>query len=284
MDRYWYNYTIKRNYTAILLSRGCPFSCTFCAKSITGKSYRKRSPGHVIEELKLLYDRYHVRDMLIADSLLNMDNEWLKEVCEGMLEMNRPITWGCQVRADRVDREALRRMRRAGCWKIFIGVESADEGMLKRMKKGETIEAIEEGIRIIQEEKFYLDLGFIIGMPGETEETIKKTIEFARKYKNCVSALNLASPFPGTELYEIAKKEGHMNEDWTQFNQNDGQGYIPDGLSTEILQENYKMAVKKVYLNISFLLNQIRQVRSWLNFRIRFSIACKIFFRRLLKT
>jgi len=284
MDKYWYNYTVKKNYSVVLFSRGCPFSCTFCAKTITGKTFRKRSPEHIIEELTLLYDKFGVRDLLIADALLNLDNNWLNEICEKMLRMNRPLVWGCQIRADRVDRKTLRLMKRSGCWKIFIGVESADNSMLERMKKGETIENIEEGINIIQEEGVIPDLGFIIGLPGETEESIKKTIAFAKKHKKCVSALNLISPFPGTQIYEISKKEGLLIDDWSQFNQNDGLSYVPKDLTREKLLYYYKLAVRSAYLRFSFLFGQIRQVRSWLNFKIRLMIAYKVLIRRFFKS
>lgn len=283
MHKYWYNYTVKKNYAVILFSRGCPFSCTFCAKNITGKSFRKRSPEHVIEELKLLYDKFGVRDLLVADSLLNLDNKWLSDICEEMLRINRPFIWGCQLRADRVDRETLRLMKKSGCWKIFIGVESADNRMLRSMKKGETIENIEAGIRIIQEEGFIPDLGFIIGLHGETEESIKKTVRFIKKHKKCVSALNLASPFPGTELYKAAKNEGRLIEDWSQFNQNDGLAYVPKDLTTEKLLYYYKLCVRSAYLRLSFLYSQICQVRSWLNFKIRLMIAYRIFYKRFIK-
>jgi len=283
MEKYWYNYTVKKNYGVILFSRGCPFSCTFCAKTITGKTFRKRSPEHIIEEVTLLYDKFGVRDLLIADALLNLDNNWLNEICEKMLRINRPLVWGCQLRADRVDRKTLRLMKRSGCWKIFIGVESADNRMLERMKKWETIEKIEEGINIIQEEGLIPDLGFIIGLPGETEESIQKTIKFVKKHKKCVSALNLISPFPGTQIYEITKKEGILIEDWSQFNQNDGLSYVPKDLTREKLLFYYRLAVRSAYLRFSFMLGQILQVRSWLNFKIRLMIAYRILIRRFFK-
>lgn len=282
MNKYWYNYTIKKNYTIIVFSRGCPYACTFCAKSVTGKTQRRRTPERAVEELELLYKKYGVRDLLFGDAIFNMDNQWVSEICEGIIKANIPIVWGCQIRADRIDRKTLRLMKKSGCKKIFIGVESADNRMLKRMKKGETIEQMEEGIKIMQEEGFYPDLGFIIGMPGETEESIQKTIAFDKKYKKCVSAWNLAIPFPGTEFYDTAKKEGFLVEDWSKFTLYD-LAYIPKDLTKEKLQHYYKQAVKSSYLSLSFLINQVRQVKSWTNFKIRLMIAYRIFFKRLCK-
>lgn len=282
MDRYWYNYTIRKNYAVIVFNRGCPFSCTFCAKDATGLKQRKKSPENALKELNLLHKKYGVRDLLIADSLLNLDNKWLRELCEGMIEMGNLFTWGCQIRADKVDRETLRLMKRSGCRNIFIGVESADNEMLKRIRKGENIERIEAGIKLIQEVGINPDLGFIIGLPGETEDSIKKTIKFAKKYSNCMYAFNLASPFPGTAFYETAKKEGFLIEDWSKCNLY-SMAYVPKDLTSEKLQYYYKKAVRSTYLRFSFLFSQITRVRSWTNFKIKTMIAYRIFFKRFIR-
>jgi len=281
MENYWEIWTIKKNYANMILSRGCPFGCTFCgAKKALGKKQRKRSPEHILEEITLLYDRHHVRNILFSDSTLNIDVEWVKQICEGILRLERPILWGCNMRADRVDRQMLKLMKASGCVKVFIGVESADNRMLKRMKKGETIEKIEEGIRYIQEVGINPDLGFIFGMPGETEKSMQKSIAFVKKFKKSVCAFTLAAPFPGTQFYEEAKKEGLLVEDWAKYDIYKI-AYIPKGLTKETLERYYKKAVKLTYVNPFFIIWQLFQIKSWINFTIKLRSAYRIFCKRL---
>lgn len=207
MKNYWDAWTIKKNYVNMILSRGCVFSCTFCgAKNALGNKWRKRSPGHILEEIRLLYDRHNVRNLLFSDSTFNIDNQWVNEICEGILRMDRPLLWGCNIRADTINRETIKLMRKSGCVKLFIGVESADNRMLKNMKKGNSIEKIIDGIRLLNEYGLTPDCGFIIGMPGETEESIKKTIEFAKSLKGSICTFSLAAPFPGQNFMKQQKK------------------------------------------------------------------------------
>ncbi len=283
MNRYWYNWTVKKNYAAVTFSRGCPYHCIFCAKRVTGRKQRKRSPEKVLEELTTLYDIHGVRNCLIADSIFNLDRDWVREICRGMIAMKRPLLWGAQIRADKVDPETLALMKRAGCHKLFIGVESGDPQMLQAMRKGESIEDIREGVRMMAAEGIDADLGFIIGLPGETEESVQRTIAFAREFPNCQAAFNLASPYPGTQFYEMALDEGFQDVDWTDVSTYYDLSYTPQGIDRERLQELYKHAVKEAYLRPSFLWGQVKQLRSWTNFKIKLWMAYKIFWGRFRK-
>jgi radical SAM superfamily enzyme YgiQ (UPF0313 family) len=283
MEKYWDRWTIKKNYACMLLSRGCPYNCTFCGHGIIGKKYRKRSPVHITEEIKLLYDKYHVRNLTFADSTLNVSNDWLVEICENILKLERHIIWGCSVRADRVNKETLKLMKKSGCVKIFVGVESADNEMLKRMKKNESIEKINEGFNMIKEAGLTPDLGFIIGMPGETKDSIMKTIRFARRFYKTVCSFTYATPYPGTEFYETAKKEGFVVNDWSKFN-TFMLAYVPKGLTEEDIRYYFKLAVKGTYLRISFLITQLFNVKSWLNFKVNTKFAYRLFFKIISKS
>ena len=282
MHKYWDRWTIKKNYACLIVSRGCPFSCTFCGHSIIGKTYRAKSSDKVLEEVKLLYDKHHVRNLTLADSTLNVSNKWLRDVCEGLIKLKRPIKWGCSIRADHVDKETLQLMKKSGCVKIFLGVESADNKMLKSMKKNESIEKINEGIQMIKEVGLTPDLGFIIGMPGETKESIMKTIEFARTFNKSVCSFTYATPYPGTELYETAKKEGFVVDDWSKHNTYT-LAYVPKGFTKKELQHYFELAVKSTYIRIPFLLTQLVNVRSFTNFMVNAKFAYRLFFKTISK-
>ncbi len=281
MDNYWDAWTIKKNYVNIILSRGCPFQCTFCgAQNAMGRVLRKRSPRHILEEVQLLHDKYNVRNLLISDSTFNIDNKWVVEICEGLLKMKDPPIWGCNIRADLIDKEMMQLMKRSGCVKLFIGIESADNGMLKNMKKGNTIENIQKGLKIIDECGLTADYGFILGLPGETEESMKRTIAFAKGIKKGICNFTLAAPFPGTEFYATAQKEGFKVENWEKFSMY-RLAYVAQGLTKEKLEYYYQNAVRTVHLRPSFLWSELTDIKSWINFKISLRSAYRIFFKRL---
>lgn len=282
VNQYWYSWTVKKNYAGLSVSRGCPFSCTFCAYySTLGKKFRKRSVPSVLDELKLLYDRFGVRNIYLTDSTINIDNRWLTELCEGMLKLNRPIIWGCHIRADMVNRETARLMKRSGCNRMFIGVESADNGVLKQMKKGETIERIKEGVEQLHSVGFYPDLGFILGMPGDTEASLMKTITFAKSFRKNLVVFTLATPFPGTELYEIAKSEGLDVKDWSKIDLY-SLSYVPKGLTRERIEHYYRTAIRQTYLRPSFIAGQVMRLESLLDFKCKCKLAVQVFTERLI--
>lgn len=280
MDKYWCGWTIKKNYASILFSRGCPFSCIFCAHdTVLGRMQRKRSPELIIEELKLLYDKYGVRQLRVDDSAL-IDREWIAEICERMLAMNRPLLWGCNVRSTLIDKELLLLMKRAGLVRLNFGIESADNRMLKLMKKGQTIEEAEEGIRLINEVGIVACYTFIVGLPGETEESLRKTVDFSKKLEKCFNTFHIATPYPGTEFYEIAKREGLMVKNWANFDLYKI-AYVPKGLTKEALLYHYKRSLTKNLFKPSFILWNILLTESWINFRIRLRFAWHVVVRFL---
>jgi len=282
MEKYTDAITVKKNYGGIVASRGCPFSCTFCgAKTVLGSGARVRSAANVLDEIELLYDKYRVRQILFHDSTLNLNNQWVNEICEGILKMGKPLLWGCNLRTENLNIETLKLMKRSGCIKVFVGVESADNEVLKKMRKGTTIERIESGLRMIERAGLPTDYGFILGMPGETEESMEKSIAFAKRLKG-ISTFSLASPFPGTELYEIARGEGYLVDDWSKRSLYT-LAYLPNGLKRMQLEHYYQLAVKSTYLRPRFLLKQILQLRSFLSLKIALRSAYRIFCSRLIK-
>ncbi len=281
IEKYWDVFTSKKNYARIFASRGCPFNCTFCgASKILGKKIRKRSPKHIVGELKYLYDKFKVREVLFNDSTFNIDNDWVQEICEGIIRMKRPLIWRCNVRADMVKSETIKLMKKSGCVKVIMGVESADEEMLKSMRKGESLEQIKKGIDILKECEMPSDHGFIIGMPGDTVQAISRSIEFAKSIRASVVTFSLATPLPGTTFYEKAKQEGMVVSDWTKFDFF-GVPYTPKGMTKEQLQSLYRKAVKEFYLRPAYLWGRLKEMRSFINLKINLWYAFRILLRFL---
>jgi anaerobic magnesium-protoporphyrin IX monomethyl ester cyclase len=190
-------------------SRGCPYSCTFCSvPKINGRKFRKRSPEGTIEELRYARKEYVFRDFEFLDDNLTLDVEHAKKVCEALIKADLGVGWYANngVRADRLDKELARLMKRSGCKGVAIGVESADDDVLKNIKKGETVDELRNGILLLKEAGITVGGHFIVGLPGDTLEKVEKSIRFKDEVGLDYAYFNQLVPYPGTELGEWAQQ------------------------------------------------------------------------------
>jgi radical SAM superfamily enzyme YgiQ (UPF0313 family) len=166
----------------ITITRGCPYSCTFCAGNfISGKIFRKRSARHVVEEIKTLHDKYGIREIHITDDNFTLDKDFAKDVLRHIKQMDFKISWSVPngIRAESLDEELLSLMKETGLYLISLGIESGSDRILKLMKKNTTTSLMKDTIERIR--KFDIDIAgfFIIGFPGETLGDIERTIQFS---------------------------------------------------------------------------------------------------------
>lgn len=199
----------------LVTSRGCVYKCTYCSvPKISGKRVRKRFHENIIEELNRAKKDYGCRQFEIIDDVFNIDIDRCKDFCSALLRAGLGMRWSCPngLRADRVDAELAGLMAKSGCFSVMLGVESADAEVLKAVKKGETIEDIEIGIRTFQKAGISVGGYFIIGLPGDSIRSEEKSVEFAKR--TGISAhFNMLVPYPGTEIWEWAKKDGRFLSD-----------------------------------------------------------------------
>ena len=197
-------------------SRGCPYSCTFCSVPVfTGKLFRIRSPENVINEMKILKEKYNVGKIDILDDNFTMNLERAKNICRLMIENKINVKWSTPngVRADRLDDELVGLMKKSGCDDIAVGIESVDNDVLKKMKKGENIEAIERGIDLLKKNNINIKGFFIIGSNGETKDTALKMLEFAKKHDFKQARFNMLIPYPGTEMASLINDNNYWTVD-----------------------------------------------------------------------
>lgn len=188
-------------YAFVVTSRGCPGGCRFCIKHVSyGNSVRFRSPESVLDEIEQLVD-LGVRDIHMYADLFTLNRDHVMGICEGVLQRGLDVRWTCNSRVDFVDQEMLRTMGSAGCWMIAWGIESGDEGMLRRMRKGTAPDQIERALRWSTEAGIMNWGYFIIGLPGETEQTIRRTIDFAKRMPLDLALFHIAAPHPGTPFF-----------------------------------------------------------------------------------
>lgn len=215
-----YNETFCDNYPNIhiLTSRGCPYSCSYCnCFMMSGRKTRYRNPMDVLNEMNECNYRFKPREFWLEDDNINSNESKFIELMEAIREAKVGVPFKAMGHVS-ISRNALEIFKEAGGNGLKFGVESADNGILRRLRKGITIEMVEQTIKNCKELGIKTHLTYCIGLPGDTEETIKKTIEFAKKNGDSYQ-ISLAAPFPGTPLYDEAKREGWLNiASWDDFN------------------------------------------------------------------
>ncbi|MBC7235766.1 MAG: radical SAM protein, partial [Chloroflexi bacterium] len=194
----------------VLSSRGCPYHCSYCFKGIVGRTYRQRSPENVLRELKLLTDDYGYRHVYFIDDLFTYDPERLAAICQGMIAAELDLRWQCLARVDRVRPELLRLMYRAGCREVHYGIESGNPQILRHLGKGITLEQVRQAVAWTVEAGILVKGYFMLGLPGDTLETMQQTIELAAELELDQAMFSLTTPFPGTRLWDelVAREPG----------------------------------------------------------------------------
>ncbi len=186
----------------VLTSRGCPYKCSFCFKGIVGRTYRQRSPENIVAELRHLIERYGIRNFYFMDDLFTINVKRLEAILDYFIAQDLDIRWRCLARVDRVNPDLLKKMYRAGCRQIHFGIESGNPEVLRRTAKHINLEQVRQAVEWTEEAGILSKGYFILGLPGDTEETMRQTIEFAASLPLSEAMFSIATPFPGTELWE----------------------------------------------------------------------------------
>jgi len=253
--------------TNMITSRGCPFACTFCmARTIWKRQSRLRSIENVLAEIKENIDNYNLTEFSFHDELFTFKKSRVIEFCQGVINKGMDITWVCQARAGTVDTEMLKYMKMAGCGKIAFGFESGNQHMLNLMNKKETLKNAVESAYLCKKAGIEVEGAFILGYPGETIQSLEDTIRFAIDLDIDTAAFFIAIPYPGTDLFDLAVKNGYLKEtiDWREFApvSNLESPMIIPNISLENLQKYKRKAFQSFYLRPKYLLRKLRQLNN----------------------
>lgn len=208
----------KLPFMSVLTSRGCPYRCVYCSKSIFGSVYRYKSVDGVIEEIKHLIDNFGIREIMFYDDSFTINRERIILLCEEFVRMGLDIPWSCETRVNLVDKELLAHMKNAGCYMISYGVESGSQDILNTLCKDITLEQIKNAFGLTHDAGIKTVGYFILGSPGESVETIRKTISFSKDLDPDFAQFSLAVPYPGTKMYEMYKDEHDIDFDGSMWN------------------------------------------------------------------
>ena len=206
--------------TTIISSRGCPFSCVFCASHVAlGRQFRAHSPKYVVDEIEFLNKEMGVDQLIFNDDTFTLDAARVRGICDEILRRGLKVSWFCFARANTVTPELLALMKKAGCFSVGFGVETGDAEILKAIKKNETLDDLRNGVGWANDSGIKTQCFFVFGNPGETAETIEKTIKFAIELKPTLAFFNMMVPYPGTEMFDKHYGQGpgasgYRWEDW----------------------------------------------------------------------
>jgi len=195
----------------ITSSRGCVFKCIYCYHDFMGAKYRKRSPMNIIEEIEFLIGQYGPKYFHFIDDNFVTHRKSVFEFCDLIHDRKINITWGCSGRINSMDEKLLVTMKDAGCRFITYGIESGSQKMLDVMKKQVKIEKVKEVLKLSMKHIGMPSCTFIVGTPGENRDTIQETVDFCRELNLIPEAIFFVTPYPGTELYQMALRTGKLS-------------------------------------------------------------------------
>lgn len=228
-------------------SRGCPYKCKFCLwpqVMYHGNRYRTRDVVDVADEMEYLVKEMHFKSIYFDDDTFNIGKERMLKLCDEIKERKLNIPWAIMARADLMNEEILKEMRDAGLFAVKYGVESATQEHLDFIDKDMNIKKTEEIIRLTKKLGIRTHLTFTFGLPGETRESIQKTIDLALKLDPVTIQFSLATPFPGTVFYKEMKERGSIiSENWSEYDGN----YKSVVASDSITRKELECAIKSAY-------------------------------------
>jgi radical SAM superfamily enzyme YgiQ (UPF0313 family) len=229
---------------SIISSRGCPFTCTYCAKEIFGHVYRTRSPKNVVDEIESLIEKYNVERIWFTDDIFTLDQHRALEICDEILRRKLKIEWIAETRVDIVNEKLLKRMREAGCVRIEYGIESGSEKILKVLNKNISLKQVNDAVRLAKASNIITTGFFMLGIPGEEATDILKTFRLIEELDLNHIVVSLTLPLPGTKLYEMVKDKIFAN--WTKFAYSNNFVFEHDKFPQEVIP-TIKLVMEKFF-------------------------------------
>ncbi|MFZ5799983.1 MAG: B12-binding domain-containing radical SAM protein [Candidatus Omnitrophota bacterium] len=198
----------------IMTGKGCPCQCVYClAPLVSGRKLHLRKPGRIVDELAECVKRHNIHTFWFRSDTFTMRKDWVIELCQGILDRGLKIKWATNSRVDTIDLERLQWMKQAGCFVVGYGIESGNQEILDKMKKGITLEQARRAVALTKQAGLEVFAFFIVGMPWENRKAVFDTIRFAKELDADLYNFSVAYPFPETELYAISRKLNLLDEE-----------------------------------------------------------------------
>lgn len=273
--------TERKNFTVMVTSKGCPNSCLFCEAGHT--PYNPRSPETVLKEIKECYTRYNIREIDFFDYDFCIDRKRVEAICDEIIKSRMDVTWACRTRVDYVDESLLRRMKAAGCSRIYFGIESGIQEVLDRLNKGISLQQIRDSIEATKGAGIKALGFFLVGSPGETRETFNQTVKFAKSLKLDYVQFSKLTAKPLTPYWRQMVKDTGFDY-WREYILGNVEERPLPRPWTSLTNEEIDCLTKKAYINYHcrtmFLLHHTLQVKSWSEFKRKFFAFLEMVFRQ----
>lgn len=250
------------------MTRGCPGKCTFCNSAET--ALRTRSPAHVVDEIQRLQSRYGIREVSFYDDTFTIYKQNVARLCDLIVERGINLTWSCFARTDCISPPLLAKMRRAGCHQILFGIESADPEILETIRKPIDIEQTRRAVAMVQRAGIGVRAAFMFGNPGETVESLRRTIDFALELNPDLAIFNITTPYPGTQMFEWARRNGYLRTlDWEEYDLANSVLTLPT-ISHDEIDRMYKVAYREFYFRFGYIARRLLKMRGLSDLRENF--------------
>ena len=262
----------KKPHLTLMTSRGCPFHCAYCSKDVYGDTYRGRSPKKVCDEIEILINKYDAKEIQFYDDDFTMDMKRAEEICDEILKRGIKISWTCLTRVNLVNENLLKKMKQAGCWLIQYGVESGNQKILNTINKGIVIDQIVSAFAMTKKAKLLTSAFFLLGLPGETKNTIQDTMDLIKRLKPDFVGFGILIVYPGSRFFKLVHEGKYTGKSRTLTKEQNlkgtffGQGnftIFEDNLSFEEMKEISKKAQIKFYLRPRFIWQCLKSIRSF---------------------
>jgi anaerobic magnesium-protoporphyrin IX monomethyl ester cyclase len=250
-------------------SRGCQYRCSYCDRSVFPDGFRYNSAEYLYEHLLYLKTRFGIRHINFYDDHFTLYKKRVEDFTRLLIDHPIGITFNCAARAEHIDFGLLQQMKAAGCWMISLGIESGDKELLAQHRNNVNLDLVAEKVHLIKKAGIRAKGLMMMGLPGETEQSVKKSMKYI--FSLPVDEINISKfvPFPGSQLYENIHDYGTFEEDWEKMDCMHFQ-FTPKGMSKEELERLFKMFYKKYFLRPKTLLNYVtmlwRSPDSWIRF------------------
>lgn len=274
---------------SIMTSRGCPYRCTFCSQSIMPIKWRSRSPENVIAEWRHLVEDMGAQEIGILDDSANIRVKRMEELGRALIENNLnhvPWIFVNGIRANLASKELLMLLKTAGLKRVAFGVETGDEDILLSIDKKVDHDTIRHAFKNAKDVGLETIAFLIIGLPGETRETMQRTIDFAIELDPLIANFSMMTPYPGTKVYEIVKRQGRfLINDWEDYVFFEQQArYEMGDMTAELVAEMYRKAYRQFYLRPSPIMRRLKTKDFWWNLPRNIRIAMRTFLPKKEKT
>ncbi len=242
----------KKRYTSVQMTRGCPFSCVFCACDLYGKKCRRRGIDSVMRELELVIGRYKAEHIYFVDDTLTLNRQYILDLCDAVESSGLKFTFEGSTRADLVDEKLIGRLRDIGLIRLSFGLETADPEVRRIIRKGVLLESYGPANRLCKRHGIETINSAMIGLPGDTRESIKRTVDFlCRERELHHVTLNIAMPYPGTEMYDMAERGLHglrlLEHDYSRYQRYGSAVMSVNEISPDELIDLQQRALIRIY-------------------------------------